>query len=423
MRNETILCLSTRIWDSLWRSTQQIMVRLAANNRVVFVEPQRNPDASYFSDFWQRWRYFGKVSVESSAPNLEVVHTPPGFPFFQRSLPSNFLRYLVPVVTRVNNWLMLWHLKRVVRKLGVQQPILWLYKTRDVGLAGHLGEKLVCYYCYDEHADFASNRRIRELLLDFDERLCRRADVVFTSSQLQYRRRRSFNHQTYFVPNGVDYPLFSRALNPATPVPPEIEGLSRPIVGFAGWLGHYIDVELLIALAETYPETSLILVGPDALKRDYLWRKLRSQSNVVFAGRKRRQELPGYLKEFDAALLPFILSGHILAAYPLKLHEYLAAGCSVVATGLPELEPFKSVVRIAKTREAFVRLLPEAVDDNGSDRVGERTRIARLNSWSRRTATINQILDARLAAKSHMLSENSGSQWNQSVRLDGPGRG
>ena len=36
------------------------MYRLADDNRVVFVEPQRNPDISYLSDLGRSWRYFGK---------------------------------------------------------------------------------------------------------------------------------------------------------------------------------------------------------------------------------------------------------------------------------------------------------------------------------------------------------------------------
>ena len=47
MQGETILCISTRRWHSLWRNTQQIMARLARDNRVIFVEPQRDPDISY----------------------------------------------------------------------------------------------------------------------------------------------------------------------------------------------------------------------------------------------------------------------------------------------------------------------------------------------------------------------------------------
>lgn len=399
MPDETILCLSTRNWTSLWRSTQQIMARLSARDRVVFVEPQRNPDLPYISDLRLKWRYFGGVTVERPMPQLEVVRTPPGLPYFQRYLPASLLDYLIPFLVRLNNRLLLWHLNRITRRLGIRQPILWLYKTRHVDLAGQLGEKLVCYFNYDEHADFPANHRIRQLLQDYDDRLCRRADVVFASSRSQYRRRKHLNPHTHFVPNGVDYRLYSRALDSATQIPPEIAALPRPIVGYVGWIGPHFDVGLLAALSRAYPEISFVFVGPSSLKNDPQLRKLRSRANVLFTGRKRRQELPGYLKAFDAALIPDTVVADRLAAYPLKLHEYLAAGCSVIATSLPELEPFKSVIRIADSREAFIRMLPEAIADNGPERIRSRTNLAHHNSWSHRVAKIERILDAQLAGR------------------------
>jgi len=419
MQDETILCLSPRLWNSLWRDTQQIMSRLASNNRVVFVEPQRDSDVSYLADIRQRWRYFGSLSIKGELPNLEVVRTPPALPYFRRHLPSALLQYLVPLITWLNFRLMLWHLKRVTKRLRVHQPILWLYSPRQLDLIGYLNEKLVCYYNYDELADFAANARIRQLLLEYDERLCSLADVVFATSRAQYRRRKPLNPHTHYVPNGVDYPLFSRALDPDTEIPPQILALPRPIAGFVGWLGFHIDVGLLVALSQEYPHTSFVLVGPDAVEKDHLWNKLRSQQNVWFIGRKRRRELPGFLKAFDAALMPWVVKGHILSAYPLKLHEYLAAGRSIVATDLPELEPYASVIRIAKTQEAFIQLLPEAIADNAPHRVRERTNLARRNSWSRRVSTIHQILDARLSANSHPLPETRNPQRSPLIGFGG----
>lgn len=394
------------------------MSRLTESNRIVFVEPQRDPDVSYLSDLWQSWPHFGSLSVQPVSKNLEVVRTPPALPYFRRYLPRSVLRYLVPLVALVNNRLMLWHLKRVTRELKVHHPILWLYSPRQVGLIGRFGEKLACYYNYDEFAEFERNRRIRELLQEYDERICKRVDVVFATSQAQFRRRKPVNPHTYFVPNGVDYPLYSLALDPATLIPPDIKDLPRPIVGYVGWLGPHIDVELLVTLARAYPKTSFVLVGPCALKQDHLWIELRSRANVLVTGRKRRQALPGYLKAFDAALMPDIVAGHRLSAYPLKLHEYLAAGCSIVATNLPELEPFRNALRIAETREDFVRLLPVAIADNSPSRVRKRTEIARLNGWDQRVKTLSQVVDAHLSANTSELQATTGPREDSLITLD-----
>src|SRR5687767_5581207 len=144
MENETILCLSTRQWHSLWRNTQQIMWRLSQTNHVIFVEPQRDPDLSYGASLRRGSRYFGELSMEQVTPSLTLVRTPPGLPYARQKLPGCLLRMSVPLVANVNNALLGWHLRRVLRALNVTQPVLWLYEPRMSGLVGRLGEKLAC---------------------------------------------------------------------------------------------------------------------------------------------------------------------------------------------------------------------------------------------------------------------------------------
>jgi glycosyltransferase involved in cell wall biosynthesis len=398
MRGETILCLATRQWHSLWRNTQQIMSRLARDNRVIFVEPQRDPDISFAANTRRQARYFGALAVEQALPNLSVVRTPPGLPYARQHLPRRLLQRLVPLVAAANNTLMHWHLARTQRALQVTHPILWLYEPRQAGLIGHCGEKLAVYFNYDELADFAPNHRLRDTLQSYDDALCRRADVVFASSQGQYQRRLRLNPNTHFIPNGVDHDLFSQALAPDTPVAAELAALPRPILGFVGWLGHQLDVGLLARLAAAYPNFSVVLVGPDALAQGPDYAALKSQPNVHFVGRQPLAALPSYLKAFDAALLPYNLSGHTHAIYPLKLHEYLAAGRSVLATALPELRPFGDAIRIAADADEFIRLVPAALADNAPERQAARSALACGHTWDQRVASVHEALDALLAA-------------------------
>jgi glycosyltransferase involved in cell wall biosynthesis len=399
MENETVLCLATRRWHSLWRNTQQIMSRLARNNRVVFVEPQRDPDLSAAASARRQLPAFRSLTVEQVMPNLSVVRTPPGLPYGRQNLPRAWLHHSVPLVSGINNALMRWHLARVRRQLAIVNPILWLYEPRQAGLIGSAGEKLVVYFNYDELADFAPNHRVRDLLQAYDDVLCRRADVVFASSQAQYQRRVRLNPNTHFVPNGVDHELFSQALSPTLAEPTELADLPRPILGFVGWLGHQLDVPLLARLAAAYPAYSLVLVGPDALKQDTAYRELRTLPNVTFAGRQPLKALPAFLKAFDVALLPYNLAGHTYAIYPLKLHEYLAAGRSVVATALPELQPFAGDIRIAPDHQRFIELVPEALAANSAEARARRTALAQAHTWDQRVATVHQALDARLATR------------------------
>jgi hypothetical protein len=275
---------------------------------------------------------------------------------------------------------------------------LWLYSPRQIDLVGKFGEKLVCYFNYDEFPNFVANKHIKQLLREYDNRLSRRADAIFATSRSQWERRKELNAHTYFTPNAVDFDLFHQALDPATAVPADVADLKKPIIGYAGWLGHQIDVNLLQRIAETYADCSLVLVGPDELPGDKRCRLLHSLDNVHFLGRKDLSSMPNYLKAFDVALIPYVLAGYTLTAYPLKVHEYLAAGRAIVATALPELRPYSHLIRIAESHDEFIHAIDEAFHDYAPQVVEARVAAARENTWDHRVATIYRALQPLLSS-------------------------
>ena len=93
------------------------------------------------------------------------------------------------------------------------------------------------------------------------------------------------------------------------------------------------------------------------------------------------------------ALMPWLLTGHMRYAYPLKLHEYLSAGRASVATALPELRPFSSVVRMADTHNEFIEQIKEALIDKSQQSIETRVNVARNNTWDQRVLEIYRILD------------------------------
>lgn len=397
MIGETILCIepSSR-WHSMWRDSQQIMSRIALQNRVLFFEPGRNHERPVATELVRNLPNFLVLRTSREQENLYIIQTPSSLPYLRRHLPRAILKTTMPLVDRINGGILLRHVRWALEEFAVKNPILWLYSPAHMNLIGKCSEKMVCYFNYDEYADFVHNAHIRDLVQGWDDELATRADVIFATSRAQTKRRKALNPNTFFIPNGVDFDLFHRALNPEIQVPNDITSLPRPIIGFAGWLGYHIDVTLLIRIAEEYRNCSLVLVGPEELPRGPNRRKLRAMPNVHFLGRKERSMLPNYLKAFDVALMPWSLAGHILSAYPLKLHEYLAAGRSSVATALPELVPYSDVIRIAQTHEEFICHIRNALCDNGPESIEKRVAVARQNTWEQRVAEIHRILNGYL---------------------------
>jgi glycosyltransferase involved in cell wall biosynthesis len=397
MQNETILCVAPDDWSSLWRSRQQIMSRLVPQNRVIYFEPGRNSEQSVISDFVDNLPNYWSFNPKIVKENLTVIPTPSSLPHGRRFLPRSMLRVTIPLVNKYNSRILIWKIRRVMEALEVKSPILWLYNPGDVDLIGKFGEKLACYYNFDETADITLNVRIKDLIRQLDDELTRRVDVVFATSRAQWEHRKSINPNTYFIPNGVDFELFNRALDPDLPIPTDVVSLPPPILGFAGWMGYHIDITLLRKIAEAFPNCSLVLVGPDRLTETTDYRRLHSLSNVHFLGQREMNKLPNYLKAFDVALMPWLLTGHTLSAYPLKLHEYLAAGRASVATALPELRPFSHVIRIAETHDEFIDQIREALKDQSPQVIDARVAIARKNTWENRVTDIYQILQPLLS--------------------------
>lgn len=396
MRHETILCIAPRRWDALWKETQAIMSRLALDNRILYFEPGRDPEHGVLAEMRRNWPTLWWPTRREIHQNLLVIPSPPVFPHGRRHLPARVLRVTIPLVMAINARLLVRHVGRAMRAYAVTSPILWLTDPYHVALVGHFREKLACYFNFDEFADMAENRRVRQLLRGFDDALTRRVDVVFTTSRAQWERRKSVNPRTYLVLNAVDFDLFNRAVTEELPAPADIARVPRPILGFVGWLTNHIDVALLRRVAEAYPHYSLVLVGPGQLRAGADLDALRSRPNVVFLGRKDHSAVPAYLRAFDVALMPYSLTGHVLSAYPAKLHEYLAAGRAVVATALPELRPYANVVWLARTHDDFVRMIEGALADRSAEAIDARLAVARANTWDQRVAAIAHILSTLL---------------------------
>ena len=405
MHGKTFLCISNRAWDSLWGESQKIMSRIAKNNLVLFFEPGRSVNEPILSAMKRNFIYYFKFHYKRIHKNLIVIPSPFSLPIARQHLPRSVLRFTIPVVTKYNTLIKIRHIRLAIKKFSVKEPILWIYSPYHFGLVGKFKEQLSCYHNYDEFGHFVTNVRIKDLLQNYDNQLTKSVDVVLATSRPQCERRKKINPNSYFVPNGVNFELFNRALSPKLPIPADIKDIPHPIIGFTGVLGNHIDIELLNNISEMYPDCSMVLVGPDLLPDSTDLQQMKNRKNVYFLGLKPMEELPNYLKPFDVALIPYMLVGHVLSGYPQKLHEYLAAGRSIVATAMPELLPYSRYVRIAETHKEFVAHIRNALKDYSPKIIQARVEIAKENTWDHRVNEYHRILNYHFNAQGKVETE------------------
>ena len=113
----------------------------------------------------------------------------------------------------------------------------------------------------------------------------------------------------------------------------------------------------------------------------------RLAPNLVVLGAQPRDAVPAHLAALDCALLPYREDAWGAHGSPLKLWEYLYAGCPIVASGyevLREYGAFVDYVAPADLPEAAAR----ALDGRRPEDRAQRRAHALANTWDDRAAEL-----------------------------------
>ena len=371
-----IICFSND-WDGDPLSKKHIALRLAQKNRVLWVNStgNRNPTASVrdLRRAWKKLRQFFR-GCRPVSQNISVF-SPLVIPFHG----SWAARW-------VNRRLLSWSLRRACRKLGFKKPITWTFVPSSADVPGSLNERLLIYHCVDEFSKFTGTDETA--ILQMERGLMEKADMVVVSSSRLYETKRRYNPNTFLVTHGVDVAHFRNACLQAIAAPPDCAELKRPVIGFFGLIADWVDLEVVRYLASSRPRWSFLLIGE--VQTDIS--VLRDLSNVHLLGRRSYQSLPAYCKAFDVAILPFVVNELTMAANPLKLREYLAAGLPVVATPLPEVLKLNGLVRMARTPREFLDQIEVLLNEGKRGPDPAVSALMERESWDQKVEELSAII-------------------------------
>jgi len=358
-------------WDFVWQRPQQIFARLAANHPVLFVEDP----------------------VEGDGPRLDISSTPQGV---VRVVPV--LRQCSELSTDAQCAITLPLLKTALHSHPLLRgrfasAVQWFYSPMTApAFLNQFGTIGVVYDCMDELANF---RFAPADIVQREELLLSRADVVFTGGYSLHRAKSARHSNVHFYGCGVDVAHFAKARGRETMVPEEIARLPRPILGYFGVIDERLDYALLAHLARAMPNASVVMVGPLAkVHRD----ELPSLPNIHWVGQRAYGELPSLVKAFDICLMPFALNAATRYINPTKTLEYLAAGKPVVSTAVPDVvHSFSSVVDVADSVEDFVTAVQQALAAPNPEKVAQGIKRARLSSWDAVVASMRTDMGAAIS--------------------------
>lgn len=296
-------------------------------------------------------------------------------------LPSTRLFLLF---CRINGRRLAAEIRRAAGLMGFNDYVL--FNDNDIFRAFYLKDllrpKVYIYYCRDNLMGVPYWRKHGRTLEPLH---IARADIAAANSIYLANYLLRTNPNSHYIGQGCNITLFDPSI--LHPVPKDIESIPRPIIGYVGAIiSLRIDIEILLHVAKTRPDWSIVLVGPE----DDLFKAspLHEMPNVHFLGRKDINDLPAYIANFDVCINPQLVNDITAGNYPLKVDEYLAMGKPVVATRTETMQIFEDCVYLAERPEDYPQMIYLALSEDDPSLAEKRIKLARTHTW---TASVDQL--------------------------------
>ena len=371
-----VIALVPDDWDALWHPRHQVISRLSHFFPTVWLEP-----ASPWREFWR---------------NPKAAHTEPAAVFRNLTLyrsgawPPAF--YRPGWLARFSFRDRLQRARKLLLRQNCKKIILYIWRPTFAPSLDLVPHDLSCYHIDDEYS-FSSKDGPNS---DEEIALLRRVDQVFIHSRMLLEKKGAINSETSYAPNGVDYEAYAKPV----PEPADLAAIPHPRIGYTGFLKKQLDWELLLSLSGRHANWSFIFVGPQHQHpemRPFI-EQLSKRRNVHFLGAKPTEILAGYPQHFDVSIMPYRLDGYTRYIYPLKLHEYLAAGPPVVGAQVPALEEFSDVIALPRNEQEWSVALSEALgpEANSGQRRAARQAVARQYDWDFIVYELAETLASRI---------------------------
>ncbi|MBE6031691.1 MAG: glycosyltransferase family 1 protein [Clostridiales bacterium] len=370
-----IVCISTSTYHPFPTRKQNVMNRLE-DAEVLYIDPPISLIAPLKDKSLKPRMKAHKAPGEKVRDHITVFSPPPVLPFFNKYRWIN---------NRNQKKLAKW-IRKKIKEAGFEKPYLWCYSPTSCDLVDRIPNSGVIYDCVDRHSAYPG--MIDPQVVDkMEEDLARKADMVFCTAAGLYDTLVKYNENTVMIPNGAAYELFAKAAE-GEKAPETVKG---PVFGFVGMLQDCIAYDYLEALAKTYPEGEVRLIGRSLPGVDFS--ALEKLPNVKFLGLLPQTELPDQIRQFDLCLNLFKENDLSRDVSPLKFYEYLATGKPVVSTRVPlQVADFADVVYIAENKEDFIEKCGQALGEWDDSKKARQMEYGRNCSWDSRVRQMEEIL-------------------------------
>jgi glycosyltransferase involved in cell wall biosynthesis len=390
LTNRSIICFGGEDW---WyhhpHSKAHLMRRFArAGNKIIFVNSisMGLPGLAHKDLLPRIKRKLGSYSklARQTEEGITVV-SPASLPFFGTAAARTVNRQMIGA-----------QIRKLAKSRGLTRPILWIAIPTAAQMIGAFDESVIVYHVSDKYdANTMDHATDPALIRRLHEHAINAADLVFYSGRKLFDEATQGRDHSYLLEQGVDYEHWSKVktLGPA----PEMQSIPRPRLGYFGaiepWL---VDQELIKKAARERPDWQWVFIGNRSRGVE-----IERLPNTHFLPPVPYEQLPSFAAGFDVCVLPWETE-RAFTSYgsAIKVREYLATGKPVVISPLPEYEPMKDVLRIARSREQFLTLVEEALHETDESAATKRQAAVANGTWDARAEWVSDLIEKKLATLS-----------------------
>lgn len=264
----------------------------------------------------------------------------------------------------------------------ISSPELFEYLPKQ------LSARLI-YDCMDDVLAFPKNASRRDLLAASEKELLNSCSHVFCSSgNLRDKLSvRAGNSEKYTVVHNAFEPSAFSDISCNSRMEAR-EG--RYVLGYVGTISSWLDFDALAEVVDAFPLVEIHLIGPV----ENLLAVLPQHERIKYVGAVRHVEIPAYVCEFDALLMPFRVTELIQSVDPVKLYEYVFFNKPIVSVWYPEIERFSDFVDFYTNHDGLVSIINRYLTEDLKKKYSEdeRLKFIAFNTWSNRVNSIEKFL-------------------------------
>ena len=264
------------------------------------------------------------------------------------------------------------------------QQYEYIYIDDPIAIEYISGEYNGCliYDCIDDHEQMCSNEYMRRRVVEDEEILMQRSDLVIVSSQkLLQKRAHIYNKKLNLVRNGTSYTTVYGTKETAIK--------NQYIIGYIGTIAEWFDQEMIMQSAQKHTELEYHLIGPCIISDQV------RNNRIIYDGVVEHANLQLHVKDYDCMIMPFIVNEIVKAVDPVKLYEYIAFGKCIISVYYEELEYFRDYVYFYKTEKEYNSLLENLIKQGFPPKYNrkQQEKFLKENSWKERYQLIHQLIE------------------------------